>query len=164
VICLLSALRFHELTTQQPNEVWLAIGSKAWRPVVDSVTVRFAYYGERSLKAGVTTHVVEGVSVKIFSAAKTPTMSDAILIERRGVRCGFFDLLFVFHLCFPFFVFGTVWFLHLWSEEQRGQNGRKEARSPLLRRPVTRFNGKGHDTLAWRDTCEGHPLAFHGRT
>jgi hypothetical protein len=32
VICLLSALRFHERTTQSPLEVWLAIGEKAWRP------------------------------------------------------------------------------------------------------------------------------------
>ncbi len=35
VVCLLSALRFHELTTQAPFEVWLAIGEKAWRPRVD---------------------------------------------------------------------------------------------------------------------------------
>jgi hypothetical protein len=48
VICRLSALRFQELTTQQPNVVWMAIGSKAWRPTVNSVTVRVAYYGESS--------------------------------------------------------------------------------------------------------------------
>ena len=35
VVCLLSALRFHGLTTQTPREVWLAIGSKVWRPKVD---------------------------------------------------------------------------------------------------------------------------------
>src|SRR5262249_39849530 len=35
VICLLSALRFHDLTTQAPFEVWLALGPKAWRPRVD---------------------------------------------------------------------------------------------------------------------------------
>ena len=32
VFCLLTALRFHELTTQSPHEVWMAIGRKAWRP------------------------------------------------------------------------------------------------------------------------------------
>jgi predicted transcriptional regulator of viral defense system len=71
VICLLSALRFHDLTTQQPNEVWMAIGSKAWKPAAKSVAVHVAYYGAGSLKAGVTTHEIEGVPVKIFSAAKT---------------------------------------------------------------------------------------------
>ncbi|MGH9673613.1 MAG: type IV toxin-antitoxin system AbiEi family antitoxin domain-containing protein [Bryobacteraceae bacterium] len=71
MICLLSALRFHELTTQQPSEVWLAIGNKAWRPAVNSVTVRVVYYGDASLEAGTTTHSIDGVPVKIFSAAKT---------------------------------------------------------------------------------------------
>jgi predicted transcriptional regulator of viral defense system len=71
VICLLSALRFHELTTQTPHEVWLAIGNKAWRPTVDSVGVRVLYYGSGSLTEGITTHTIEGVPVKIFNAAKT---------------------------------------------------------------------------------------------
>lgn len=36
VICLLSALRFHNLTTQSPREVWMAIGHKAWAPKISS--------------------------------------------------------------------------------------------------------------------------------
>lgn len=71
VICLLSALRFHELTTQQPHEVWLAIGNKAWRPAPKSVKLHLSYFGGRSLRAGVETHRIEGVSVKVFNAAKT---------------------------------------------------------------------------------------------
>src|ERR1700683_4256814 len=35
VVCLLTALRFHNLTTQAPFEVWLAIGEKAWLPKLD---------------------------------------------------------------------------------------------------------------------------------
>ena len=71
VICLLSALRFHELTTQQPKEVWLAIGSKAWRPTADTVAIRVSNYGKESLRTGVTIHHIEGVQVKVFNIAKT---------------------------------------------------------------------------------------------
>lgn len=71
VICLLSALRFHELTTQQPSEVWLAIGNKAWRPMIDAVSVHVVYYGDNCLDAGVEVHKIEAVEVKLFNAAKT---------------------------------------------------------------------------------------------
>lgn len=71
VICLLSALRFHELTTQNPHEVWMAIDSKAWRPKPGSPRLHLVYLSRPSLDAGVETHVVGGVAVKVFSAAKT---------------------------------------------------------------------------------------------
>jgi predicted transcriptional regulator of viral defense system len=81
VVCLLSALRFHELTTQQPSEVWLAIGNKAWRPTADSVRIRVVYYGNGSLTEGFITPVIEGVPVKIFNAAKT--VADCFKHRRR---------------------------------------------------------------------------------
>ena len=62
VVCLLSALRFHGLTTQSPHEVWLAIGSKAWRPQVDHPPLRFVRFSARALEAGVEEHSIEGVS------------------------------------------------------------------------------------------------------
>jgi predicted transcriptional regulator of viral defense system len=71
VVCLLSALRFHGLTTQSPTEVWLAIGSRAWRPQVDYPALRFVRFSERTLQAGVEEHTIEGVSVRVFSPAKT---------------------------------------------------------------------------------------------
>ena len=49
VVCLLSALRFHNLTTQSPFEVWLAIGSKAWRPQVDYPRLRFVRFSGKLL-------------------------------------------------------------------------------------------------------------------
>jgi predicted transcriptional regulator of viral defense system len=36
IVCLLSALRFHNFTTQSPHEAWMAIGHKAWAPKVSS--------------------------------------------------------------------------------------------------------------------------------
>jgi predicted transcriptional regulator of viral defense system len=71
VVCLLSALRFHNLTTQSPSEVWLAIGSKAWRPQVDYPRLRFVRFSDRALEAGVEEHSIEGVLVRVYSPAKT---------------------------------------------------------------------------------------------
>jgi predicted transcriptional regulator of viral defense system len=71
VVCLLSALRFHGLTTQNPFEVWLAIDRKAWRPQVDHPPLRFVYLSGLSLSEGVQRHPVDGVPVRVYSAAKT---------------------------------------------------------------------------------------------
>ena len=71
VICLLSALRFHELTTQSPFEVWLAIGEKAWRPRVEYPPLRIVHFSPATLDAGVEAHRVDGVSVLVFTPAKT---------------------------------------------------------------------------------------------
>ena len=71
VVCLLSALRFHGLTTQSPHEVWLAIGSKVWRPQVDHPALRFFRFSARSLEAGVEEHSIEGVIVRVYNPAKT---------------------------------------------------------------------------------------------
>ncbi len=71
IICLLSALRFHGLTTQNPFEVWLAIGRKAWRPTVDHPPLRFVHLSRPSLTEGVEDHSVDGVTVRVYSAAKT---------------------------------------------------------------------------------------------
>lgn len=71
VVCLLSALRFHGLTTQAPFQVWLAIGKKAWQPRVDHPPLRIVRFSEGALRAGVEEHQIEGVQVKITSPAKT---------------------------------------------------------------------------------------------
>ncbi len=70
VICLLSALRFHRLTTQNPFEVWVAIDRKAWRPRAEHPPLRLVYMSGRALQQGVEEHDV-GVHVRVFSAAKT---------------------------------------------------------------------------------------------
>jgi predicted transcriptional regulator of viral defense system len=71
VVCLLSALRFHGLTTQDPFEVWMAIGHKAWRPRVEHPPIRLVYLTEAVLQAGVQEHEIAGVPVPVFGAAKT---------------------------------------------------------------------------------------------
>ena len=71
VVCLLSALRFHDLGTQLPFEVWLAIDAKARRPQVDYPRLRIVRFTGEALTEGVEEHPVEGVSVRVFSPAKT---------------------------------------------------------------------------------------------
>ena len=71
VVCLLSALRFHGLTTQAPFEVWLAIGRKARRPKEAILPLRIVWFSGEALDAGVEEHSIEGVTVKIYGPAKT---------------------------------------------------------------------------------------------
>lgn len=71
VISLLSALRFHELTTQAPFEVWIAIGEKAWGPRVEYPRLRVVRFSKAALREGVDVHKLEGVPVRVFNPAKT---------------------------------------------------------------------------------------------
>jgi len=71
VVCLLSALRFHGLTTQDPHEIWMAIDFKARKPSIESPALRIVRFSGRALMEGIETHVVEGVRVQVYSAAKT---------------------------------------------------------------------------------------------
>ncbi len=71
VIALLSALQFHELTTQTPHEIWMLLASKAWAPIDPPVKLRIMRASEATLQAGVERHKIDGVSVPITSPAKT---------------------------------------------------------------------------------------------
>ncbi len=71
VFCLLTALRFHELTTQAPAEVWIALPEKARKPRLAHPRLRVARFSGPALTEGIETHRLEGVEVRIYSAAKT---------------------------------------------------------------------------------------------
>lgn len=71
VICLLSALVFHELTTQLPFEVWMAIENKAWAKKNLNLPLRILRFSGAAYTEGVEEYTIEGVKVKIYSAAKT---------------------------------------------------------------------------------------------
>jgi predicted transcriptional regulator of viral defense system len=71
VICLLTALRFHDLTTQGPWQVWIAVDNKARRPRNVAWPVRVVYMSGEAFRAGIETHEIERVPVRIYSAAKT---------------------------------------------------------------------------------------------
>jgi len=71
VICLLSALAFHEITTQSPASVWIALRQGARRPVLTSPSLRIVRLSGPSLTEGIENHQIEGVPVRVYSAAKT---------------------------------------------------------------------------------------------
>jgi len=71
VVCLLSALVFHGIGTQLPNEVWLALDRRARKPATSAVPLRFVRFSGPSLTFGIETHRLEGHPVRIYSLAKT---------------------------------------------------------------------------------------------
>lgn len=71
VFCLLTALRFHELTTQAPFEVWIAIGNKDHPPRLPYPALRVQRFSPVSLHYGVETHHVDGAVLRVTDVAKT---------------------------------------------------------------------------------------------
>ncbi|MCK6536827.1 MAG: AbiEi antitoxin N-terminal domain-containing protein [Polyangiaceae bacterium] len=71
IVCLLSALAFHGMTTQSPHEVWLAIDVKARKPKADWPPIRIVRFSGRARTFGVEKHLIEGVEVLATSRAKT---------------------------------------------------------------------------------------------
>ena len=70
-LCLLTALRVHDLTTQAPFEVWIAIGHKDRPPRQDWPPLRVVRYSGESLDAGVITLKTGSLSVRVTNVAKT---------------------------------------------------------------------------------------------
>lgn len=71
VICLGSALAFHELTDRIPAFVSVAIGSRDWRPKIDRPRIQIVRFGPKVFGEGIETHLIERVSVRIYSPSKT---------------------------------------------------------------------------------------------
>lgn len=71
VIFLLSALRFHGLTTQAPLSVWLAIDNKAVALRLAYPPLRIVRFSGVALTAGIEQHIIDGVAVRISGVAKT---------------------------------------------------------------------------------------------
>ena len=70
-ICLLSALRFHDLTSQNPHDVWLAIGPKDRLPQQGNPPIKIVRFGAENFLLGLETHEIEGVQLKVYSVART---------------------------------------------------------------------------------------------
>ncbi len=71
IVCLLSALRFHDLTTQAPFEVWLALPPTARRPRAGTPPLRVVRFSGPALMEGVEEHVIEEAHVRVYNPAKT---------------------------------------------------------------------------------------------
>lgn len=71
VVCLSSALRFHNLTTENPFEVWIALRRGAWAPKSVYPPVRVVWMSGPALEFGIEEHKVKGGTLRIYSPAKT---------------------------------------------------------------------------------------------
>lgn len=71
VFCLLTALRFHELTTQSPFEVWIAIGNKDHPPRMAYPPLRTMRFSPVALREGIEVHRVAGTPIRVTNVART---------------------------------------------------------------------------------------------
>ena len=71
VICLLSALRYHDLGTALPHRVWIAIGQSAKRPTFSEPPISVVHFSGKALTEGIQEHEVMGVPVSVYSPEKT---------------------------------------------------------------------------------------------
>ncbi len=71
IICLISALSFHGLTTQIPHEIWIAIERKTRKPKIIYPPVRVIYYSNSPFQAGIGIHRIMEQEVPIYDAPKT---------------------------------------------------------------------------------------------
>jgi predicted transcriptional regulator of viral defense system len=71
VICLISALYFHELTTQIPHQVYFALPRDVKTPKIGYPPIKVFHFSVEPYQAGIEEHVLDGVGVKIYSREKT---------------------------------------------------------------------------------------------
>jgi predicted transcriptional regulator of viral defense system len=71
VVCLVSALQFHELTVQLPRAIWMAIETGAATPRVSNPPLRFVRFAKKALSEGIERHKIEGVTVRVTNPATT---------------------------------------------------------------------------------------------
>src|SRR2546425_3941340 len=112
VICLLSALRFHGLTTQNPSEVWLALDWKARAPKNGKLPLRIVRMSGKAFTEGLEEHQIETVNVRVYKPAKTvadcfkyrnkiglDVALEALREYRRRYRGGMDELWSYAHIC-----------------------------------------------------------------
>jgi predicted transcriptional regulator of viral defense system len=71
VVCLISALSFHELTIQTPHHVWLAVNRKSRKPKIDYPPIRVFFFSDKSFTNGIEIHHIMEHDVRIYNAPKT---------------------------------------------------------------------------------------------
>lgn len=112
VVCLVSALQYHELTTQMPPVVWLAIDRKARMPHVPQLPLKIVRFSGKALTEGIEEQKIEGVPVKVYTPAKTAAdcfkyrnkigvnvAVDALRECRRYHKCANDDLYYFAGIC-----------------------------------------------------------------
>lgn len=81
VICLISALAFHDLTTQIPHRVWIALPRQIKKPRISYPKLEVIWRSKEAYFAGIEVHELDGVPVRIYSREKT--LADCFYYEDR---------------------------------------------------------------------------------
>lgn len=71
IVCLISALQFHELTLQMPSAIWMAIERSAWRPTISYPPIRFVRFSGWAMTEGVERYPIQSREVPITNPART---------------------------------------------------------------------------------------------
>ena len=71
VVCLLSALSFHEFTTQLPHQIWIAVERGKWEAGLRDLPIRIFEFSGKAFKEGIERHRIEGGTVKVYCPEKT---------------------------------------------------------------------------------------------
>lgn len=72
VVCLISALAFHEIGTRMPPSIWMALDrANTWEPEVTAPSMQFVWFSGSAFEEGQESHEIEGVEVRVYSPAKT---------------------------------------------------------------------------------------------
>jgi len=71
VLCLLTALQFHGMTTQFPHEIWMAIDVWARKPRIEHPPIRFVRFSGKARTVGLEEHRTKGGPIRVYSSAKT---------------------------------------------------------------------------------------------
>lgn len=73
VFCLISALAFHELTTEIPHFLYIALPRQMQKPRIDTIPIRYFWYSPASYDCGIETYETNGGTIKVYNPAKTVT-------------------------------------------------------------------------------------------
>jgi predicted transcriptional regulator of viral defense system len=71
VLCLDTALSFHNITTQSPHQVWIAIEEGSPQPIEPKLPIKYIYMPQPDFNQGIEIHILEGLPVKIYNIPKT---------------------------------------------------------------------------------------------
>jgi predicted transcriptional regulator of viral defense system len=71
VICLISALSFHGLTTQIPYAVYVALPKGGWKPTLKNPRLEIIWLTEEIYQTGIETHSIEGIEIAVYCLEKT---------------------------------------------------------------------------------------------
>ncbi len=71
VVCLLSALSFHEIGTQNPHDIWIALMRGSRIPQVNNLPIKISLFSTDSYISGIEERIVDGTTIRVYSIPKT---------------------------------------------------------------------------------------------